>query len=265
MTGPDHPANPRRRHRGPHLARAGRLAAAGRPAGQPDRVRRGAAYAEQVAFVQECGATAVVMASRPLAALATGPDDYRRAYDQVLSGTTAPVVLHWLGDMFDPALARSWGSTDLDDATKTFVSLLEAEREIRLRDLLPPTVRVYTGDDYHYPELIAGDGGQFSHALLGAFAAIAPAASAALQRLDAGDTAGFREVLDPTVPLSRHVFAPPTVGRRSERMSTADPRLDRLSLNTSTHRPSGPLRRGGAAAHPRRRPCCALIRPPAYR
>ncbi|MCW3818202.1 dihydrodipicolinate synthase family protein [Micromonospora sp. DR5-3] len=183
------------------------------------------AYIEQVAFVQECGATAVVMASRQLAALATGPDDYLRVYDQVLSATTAPVVLHWLGDMFDPALAGYWGSTDLDEATKTFVSLvqahadvidgvkvslLDAEREVRLRELLPPTVRVYTGDDYHYPELIAGDGRQFSHALLGAFAAIAPAASAALQRLDAGDTAGFREILDPTVPLSRHVFAPPT-------------------------------------------------------
>ncbi|MEU2615362.1 dihydrodipicolinate synthase family protein [Micromonospora sp. NPDC007271] len=183
------------------------------------------AYAEQVAFVQECGATAVVMASRQLAALARGADDYLRVYDQVLSGTTTPVVLHWLGDMFDPALAGYWGSTDLDEATKTFVSLvaahadvvdgvkvslLDAEREVRLRELLPPTVKVYTGDDYHYPELIAGDGGRFSHALLGAFAAIAPAASAALQRLDVGDTAGFREILDPTVPLSRHVFAPPT-------------------------------------------------------
>ncbi|MFD2765227.1 dihydrodipicolinate synthase family protein [Micromonospora eburnea] len=183
------------------------------------------AYAEQVAFVQECGATAVVMASRQLAALATGPDDYLRVYEQVLRGTSAPVVLHWLGDMFDPALTGYWGSTDLDEATKTFVSLvaahadvidgvkvslLDAEREVRLRALLPATVKVYTGDDYHYPELIAGDGQRFSHALLGAFAAIAPAASAALHRLDAGDTAGFREILDPTVPLSRHVFAPPT-------------------------------------------------------
>jgi len=183
------------------------------------------AYAEQVAFVQDCGATAVVMASRQLAALATDPDDYLRVYGQVLSRTDAPVVLHWLGDMFDPALAGYWGSTDLDEATKTFVSLvhthadvidgvkvslLDAEREVRLRELLPATVRVYTGDDYHYPELIAGDGRRFSHALLGAFAAIAPAASAALHRLDAGDTAGFRDILDPTVPLSRHVFAPPT-------------------------------------------------------
>ncbi|MFE9960168.1 dihydrodipicolinate synthase family protein [Micromonospora sp. NPDC005299] len=183
------------------------------------------AYAEQVAFVQESGAIPVVMASRQLAALATGPDDYLRVYEQVLRETSTPVVLHWLGDMFDPALAGYWGSTDLDEATKTFVSLvqahanlidgvkvslLDAEREVRLRELLPPTVKVYTGDDYHYPELIAGDGRRSSHALLGAFAAIAPAASAALQRLDAGDTAGFRAILDPTVPLSRHVFAPPT-------------------------------------------------------
>ncbi|PTA46073.1 dihydrodipicolinate synthase family protein [Micromonospora sp. RP3T] len=183
------------------------------------------AYAEQVAFVQECGAVAVVMASRQLAALATGADDYLRVYEQVLRESDAPVVLHWLGDMFDPALAGYWGSTDLDDATTTFValvrahadvidgvkvSLLDAGREVRLRELLPPSVRVYTGDDYHYPELIAGDGERSSHALLGAFAAIAPAASAALQRLDAGDPAGFRAVLDPTVPLSRHVFAPPT-------------------------------------------------------
>ncbi|KAB1913006.1 dihydrodipicolinate synthase family protein [Micromonospora sp. AMSO31t] len=183
------------------------------------------AYAEQVAFVQECGAVPVVMASRQLAALATGPDDYLSVYEQVLRETSTPVVLHWLGDMFDPALAGYWGSTDLDEATKTFValvqahadridgvkvSLLDAEREVRLRELLPPTVKVYTGDDYHYPELIAGDGRRFSHALLGAFAAVAPAASAALQRLDAGDPAGFRAILDPTVPLSRHVFAPPT-------------------------------------------------------
>ncbi|ATO13259.1 dihydrodipicolinate synthase family protein [Micromonospora sp. WMMA2032] len=184
-----------------------------------------AAYAEQVGYVQECGAVAVVMASRQLAALATGPDDYVRVYERVLREAGAPVVLHWLGDMFDPALAGYWGSTDLDEATRTFValvhahadvvngvkvSLLDAGREVRLRELLPPTVKVYTGDDYHYPELIEGDGARSSHALLGAFAAIAPAASAALQRLDAGDQAGFRAILDPTVPLSRHVFAPPT-------------------------------------------------------
>ncbi|GAA3775115.1 dihydrodipicolinate synthase family protein [Micromonospora maritima] len=184
-----------------------------------------AAYAEQVGYVRECGAVPVVMASRHLAALATGPDDYVRVYERVLRGAGAPVVLHWLGDMFDPALAGYWGSTDLDEATRTFValvhahadvvdgvkvSLLDAGREVRLRELLPPTVKVYTGDDYHYPELIEGDGIRSSHALLGAFAAIAPAASAALRRLDAGDPAGFRAVLDPTVPLSRHVFSPPT-------------------------------------------------------
>jgi hypothetical protein len=184
-----------------------------------------AAYEEQVAFVQSTGATAVVMASRQLAALAGGSDDYLHVYDRVLSQLTAPVVLHWLGDMFDPALAGYWGSTDLDAATKTFVSLvhahadvidgvkvslLDAEREIRLRELLPATVRVYTGDDFNYPELIRGDGQRFSHALLGAFAAIAPAAATALQRLDAGDEAGFLSILEPTVPLSRHIFSAPT-------------------------------------------------------
>ncbi|MFG1716120.1 dihydrodipicolinate synthase family protein [Micromonospora sp. NPDC049203] len=184
-----------------------------------------AAYAEQVTVVQECGATPVLMASRHLAALATGPEDYLRVYERVLREAGVPVVLHWLGDMFDPALAGYWGSADLDEATATFaalvhahaeavdgvkVSLLDAAREVRLRELLPPAVKVYTGDDYHYPELIEGDGKRFSHALLGAFAAIAPAASAALGRLDADDRAGFRAVLDPTVPLSRHLFAPPT-------------------------------------------------------
>ncbi|PZG19061.1 dihydrodipicolinate synthase family protein [Micromonospora craterilacus] len=184
-----------------------------------------AAYAEQVAFVQDAGATPVVMASRQLAALAAGPDDYLRVYEQILSQVTTPVVLHWLGDMFDPALAGYWGSRDLDEATKTFVSLvsahagvvdgvkvslLDAEREVQLRELLPPTVRVYTGDDFNYPELIRGDGQRSSHALLGAFAAIAPAASAALQRLDAGDETGFLSILEPTVPLSRHIFSAPT-------------------------------------------------------
>jgi hypothetical protein len=184
-----------------------------------------AAYSEQVAFVQGAGATAVLMASRQLAALAAGPDDYLHVYDRILSQVTAPVVLHWLGDMFDPALAGYWGSADLDAATKTFVSLvhthaavidgvkvslLDAEREIRLRELLPATVRLYTGDDFNYPELIRGDGERFSHALLGAFAAIAPAASTALQRLDSGDEAGFLSILEPTVPLSRHVFSAPT-------------------------------------------------------
>ncbi|MEU9891595.1 dihydrodipicolinate synthase family protein [Sphaerisporangium sp. NPDC051011] len=184
-----------------------------------------AAYEEQVAFVEGTGATAVIMASRQLAALAAGPDDYLGVYDRILSQVAAPVVLHWLGDMFDPALTGYWGSTDLDAATKTFVtlvhahasvvdgvkvSLLDAEREARLRELLPPTVRVYTGDDFNYPELILGDGERFSHALLGAFSAIAPAASAALQRLDQGDDEGFLEILRPTVPLSRHVFSTPT-------------------------------------------------------
>jgi hypothetical protein len=184
-----------------------------------------AAYSEQVAFVQGTGATAVLMASRQLAALAGGPDDYLHVYDRILSQVSAPVMLHWLGDMFDSALAGYWGARDLDAATKTFVSLvhthaavidgvkvslLDAGREIRLRELLPATVRVYTGDDFNYPELIRGDGERFSHALLGAFAAIAPAAATALQRLDACDEAGFLETLEPTVALSRHIFSAPT-------------------------------------------------------
>jgi hypothetical protein len=183
------------------------------------------AYSEQVAFVQGTGATAVVMASRQLAALAAGPDDYLHVYDRILSQVSTPVVLHWLGDMFDPALAGYWGSSDLDAATKTFVSLvqahpgvvdgvkvslLDAEREVRLRELLPATVRVYTGDDFNYPELIAGDGQRYSHALLGAFTAIAPAASTALRLLDSGDEAGFLSILGPTVALSRHIFSAPT-------------------------------------------------------
>lgn len=184
-----------------------------------------ARYEEQIAFIQGVGAKAVIMASRHLAALASGPDDYVRVYGRVLSQVRSPVMLHWLGDMFDPALAGYWGSADLDAASETFValvhdhaskvegvkvSLLDAGREGRLRELLPDTVRVYTGDDFNYCELIRGDGKRYSHALLGAFAAIAPAAASALRRLDDGDEDGFTEVLRPTLPLSRHLFSPPT-------------------------------------------------------
>jgi hypothetical protein len=184
-----------------------------------------AAYGEQIAAIQDAGATAVMMASRQLAALASGPDDYLSVYGRVLSGVQSPVILHWLGDMFDPALAGYWGSASLDAAAETFVclvrehaaqiegvkvSLLDAQREVRLRTALPATVRVYTGDDFNYPELIRGDGERHSHALLGAFAAIAPAAAAALGRLDQGDEDGFTEVLYPTVALSRQLFSAPT-------------------------------------------------------
>ncbi|MEU8686168.1 dihydrodipicolinate synthase family protein [Streptomyces sp. NPDC048611] len=183
------------------------------------------AYEEQLAAVEATGARAVLMASRQLAAAATGPEDYRNVYGHLLRQTTRPVILHWLGPVFDPALAGYWGSHDPDAATETLlaliadhpgavdgvkVSLLDAGREVALRRRLPPAVRCYTGDDFHYPELIAGDGHGFSHALLGVFGPLAPLAAAAVRRLDAGDTAGFRAVLDPTVPLARHLFAAPT-------------------------------------------------------
>ncbi|WP_018348291.1 dihydrodipicolinate synthase family protein [Longispora albida] len=184
-----------------------------------------AAYREQVQVVQESGAKVILMASRALTASATGPEDYLKVYSQVLADAGQPVILHWLGDMFDPALHGYWGSTDLDRAADTVlelihahapridgikVSLLDASREIALRRVLPEGVRLYTGDDFHYPELIAGDEHGYSHALLGVFDAIAEPAARALAALDEGDVAGFRAVLDPTVPLARHIFAAPT-------------------------------------------------------
>ncbi|MEU9235669.1 dihydrodipicolinate synthase family protein [Streptomyces subrutilus] len=184
-----------------------------------------AAYEEQLAHVEDCGAGAVLMASRALAAVARGPEDYLEVYGGLLRQSARPVVLHWLGPMFDPALAGYWGHEDLDAATEVFlkiiadcpekvdgikVSLLDAEREVDIRRRLPAGVRCYTGDDYHYPELIAGDGELASDALLGIFDPIAPIAARAALSLDRGDTAGFRELLNPTVPLSRHLFAPPT-------------------------------------------------------
>jgi hypothetical protein len=184
-----------------------------------------AAYEEQLALVEEWGAQAVLMASRALAAAATGPDDYLEIYGHLLRQATGPVILHWLGPMFDPALTGYWGSTDLDTATGTFleiiaahpdkvdgvkISLLDAGREIELRRRLPHGVRCYTGDDFHYPELIAGDERGFSHALLGIFDPLGPLAAEAVRVLDTGDTGGFRRLLDPTVGLSRHLFQEPT-------------------------------------------------------
>ena len=183
------------------------------------------AYEEQCAFVEGAGAQVILMASRALAAAATGPDDYARVYAHVLGGLERPAILHWLGPMFDPALAGYWGDAGLDAAGETMlaviaanaakvdgvkVSLLDHEREIALRRRLPDGVKLYTGDDFNYPELIAGDEHGHSHALLGIFDAIAPAAAAALQALDAGDRATYDAILAPTVPLSRHIFAAPT-------------------------------------------------------
>jgi len=183
------------------------------------------AYEEQLTVVEESGAQAILMASRALAAAAKGPQDYLETYAHLLRQATEPVVLHWLGPMFDPALEGYWGSTDLDLATDTFLqviaehpdkvdgikmSLLDADREIDVRRRLPSGVRCYTGDDFNYPELIAGDDRGFSHALLGIFDPLGPLAAHAVRVLDTGDTKGFRELLDPTVELSRHLFQAPT-------------------------------------------------------
>ncbi|WP_433328319.1 dihydrodipicolinate synthase family protein [Spirillospora sp. CA-294931] len=183
------------------------------------------AYLEQLAVAEDAGATVIVMASRALAAAARGPDDYLEVYRRVLGQTSGRVILHWLGEMFDPALRGYWGHTDLEAATATFldlvtehaarvdgvkVSLLDAGHEVALRRALPAGVRLYTGDDFHYPELIRGDDEGHSDALLGIFAAIAPVASRALAALDRDDPATYDALLAPTVPLARQVFSAPT-------------------------------------------------------
>jgi hypothetical protein len=183
------------------------------------------AYEDQVAFVEAQGARVILMASRALAACARGPEDYAAVYDRILSQVRQPVILHWLGDMFDPALAGYWGEDDLDRATDVCLglicryaasidgiklSLLDEEREIALRRLLPPGVRMYTGDDFNYPALIRGDGERHSDALLGVFDPIAPAAAAALRALDAHDIARYDAIFAPTVPFARLLFTAPT-------------------------------------------------------
>ncbi|MGV8954345.1 MAG: dihydrodipicolinate synthase family protein [Cypionkella sp.] len=184
-----------------------------------------AAYEEQIEFVEGQGGRVILMASRALAAAAKSPDDYARVYGRILSQVRQPVVMHWLGEMFDPALAGYWGNVDHDAAMDVCldviaanasnvdgikISLLSAEKEIAMRRRLPASVKMYTGDDFNYAELIAGDDQGYSHALLGIFDAIAPAASAALAALGKGDTQNFYTLLEPTVPLSRHIFAAPT-------------------------------------------------------
>lgn len=183
------------------------------------------AYEEQMAAIEALGGKLIVMASRALARVAKSPADYERVYDRVLRQAREPVVLHWLGDMFDPALKGYWGSSDTAAAMDTAlgviaahadkvdgikISLLDKDAEIAMRRRLPESVRMYTGDDFNYAELIAGDGQRHSDALLGIFDAIAPAASAALAALAAGDSARFHAILAPTVPLSRHIFQAPT-------------------------------------------------------
>src|SRR5579872_715299 len=183
------------------------------------------AYEEQIAAIEKAGGRIILMASRALAKLGRNADDYARVYNRVLSQVREPVIIHWLGDMFDPALSGYWGTSNLDKAMDIAVaiinnnaakvdgvkvSLLDKQREIDMRGRLDKRIKMYTGDDFNYAELIAGDEQGFSHALLGIFDAIAPAASYALSRLAAGDEAGFHDVLGPTVPLSRHIFKAPT-------------------------------------------------------
>ncbi|SCB24531.1 dihydrodipicolinate synthase family protein [Rhizobium hainanense] len=183
------------------------------------------AYEEQIAYVEGQGGRVILMASRALAAAAKSPDDYIRVYDRILGQVKEPVIIHWLGSMFDPALAGYWGSGDDMQAMETAIaiinqnaakvdgvkiSLLSAEKEIIMRRRLDPSVKMYTGDDFNYAELIAGDEQGYSHALLGIFDAVAPAASAALAKLAENDLDAFHAILAPTVPLSRHIFKAPT-------------------------------------------------------
>ena len=183
------------------------------------------AYLEQVDAVQKAGSRIILMASRALVRVASGPDDYRTIYRDVLAQCDEPVILHWLGDMFDPALAGYWGADSFEETLETClavisenqakvdgikVSLLDKDKEIIMRRRLPDGVKMYTGDDFNYPELIAGDSEGFSHALLGVFDPLARHAAQAVSQFGAGDVAAFRATLDPTVPLARHIFRAPT-------------------------------------------------------
>jgi len=183
------------------------------------------AYEEQAEAVEAAGSRVILMASRALAVAAKGPDDYLRVYERVLDGLQGKAILHWLGEMFDPALAGYWGADDhmaaMDTALAVIeasaakvdgikISLLSAEKEIAMRRRLPAGVVMYTGDDFNYPDLIAGDAQGYSDALLGIFDPIAPVAARALGQLAAGDRAGYDATFAPTVPLSRHIFKAPT-------------------------------------------------------
>jgi uncharacterized protein DUF993 len=183
------------------------------------------AYEEQCAAIEKLGGRIVLMASRALVKAARSGDDYAKVYGRILSQVKEPVIIHWLGEMFDPALAGYWGSSDhakaMDVAVEVIaanaakvdgvkISLLDKDKEIAMRRRLPQGVRMYTGDDFNYAELIAGDARGYSDALLGIFDVIAPAAAAALGALSRGDGKTFHAILAPTVPLSRHIFQPPT-------------------------------------------------------
>ncbi len=184
-----------------------------------------AAYEEQCTAIEKLGGRIILMASRALAVCARSPEDYGRVYDRILAQVKEPVIIHWLGEMFDPALEGYWGRKDhyaamdvcLDVLARNAkkvdgikISLLDKDKEIAMRRRLPKGVAMYTGDDFNFAELIEGDSQGHSEALLGIFDSIAPAASAALSALAAGDKATYHEILAPTVPLSRHIFCAPT-------------------------------------------------------
>jgi hypothetical protein len=184
-----------------------------------------ASYERQLELLEDVGGAAIIMPSRALAASARSPEDYVGVYQRLISASRDPVMLHWLGGMFDPALAGYWGHPDLHQAAEVVleiiapapervvgvkVSVLDAELEIEFRRRLPPGVRCFTGDDLDFPRLIAGENGVHSDALLGIFDPIAPVASTALHRLESGDREGFLRALEPTIPLSRHLFGQPT-------------------------------------------------------
>jgi hypothetical protein len=183
------------------------------------------AYQEQCEWIESSGGQVILMASRALRKCARGPDDYVKVYGHLLSQLERPAILHWLGEAFDPALKGYWGGQDASESMAILldlirsnasrvegvkISLLDAQKEIEMRRLLPSRIRMYTGDDFHYPELILGDESGRSDALLGILDGIAPAASLALRALDRGDVKSYQELLAPTLPLSRHIFQAPT-------------------------------------------------------
>ena len=184
-----------------------------------------AAYSEQMEAIEAAGGQIILMATRALPAIGAGPETYAQVYDRLLSQAAHPVILHWLGDMFDPALKGYWGHTDVAAASDAVLAIIDANRskvdgikislldqahEEAFRRRLPDGVRLYTGDDFNYPALIAGDGAHYSHALLGIFAAIAPAAAQALEALAQGDMDRYDALFAPTVPLAREIFKAPT-------------------------------------------------------
>jgi Protein of unknown function (DUF993) len=183
------------------------------------------AYLEQMHAIQKLGGRIILMASRALVQVAKTPDDYVKVYSRVLAEADHPVILHWLGEMFDPALQGYWGNSDFSSTMATAmqvisnnqakvdgikISLLDDAKEVTMRRSLPPSVKMYTGDDFNYPVLIEGDAQGYSHALLGIFDAIAPVASQALQALAVGDSKTYNDLMSPTVPLSRLIFRAPT-------------------------------------------------------